>query len=949
MGRMAGFSSARGSAPPYRTTDQTEAESSKDLGPAMHRLLLFFSTRPWLGLGLLLLGSVIAALPLERLGARISAEQMLVEGDPQRGFYAEMQALFGDEQLALLVVEDPRPLQADRLEQLRAVLQRIEQLPYIERTESLFDIPHVRSVDGYLDKSPYLAELPSSDTAETELLAAARANPLLNRVVVSPDHSAMAAALVFNERVADVPDDRLTRTLERAIEPLSDHYERVYTIGFAQVRDEIASRIVSEQRSLMPFAIGALMLALFLLLRQLLDVLTPLLTAGLSILWTLGLMAWLEVPLNVVTSTIPILLLVVGSTEDVHLLAEFRRSQRAGNPVDVASAHMARKLGRTVLLTFITTWAGFLSVGLSGIEALRQFGLIASTGLLFNFVITVILVPSALTLAGRWQLDGARPPLVRKKDRLARRYWDLLCRHRRAVVTLMVLLAALAMTGVPRIDLQHNPIDSLGDDSAVARDIQHLNTHFAGLESFSVVLDAGIQDTFLHARYLDQLARLQAQIQALMPEASVTSFADYLTLLNRAFLEDPTASWPQSNEEIAELMLFLEHDRVAAYVGDDYSRARIVVRHALSDTAELQARLERIGALLEDGLDRGLTGRLTGDSVLALSATDSLVVGQLQSVLLIVVLFVVIVSVLFTDLRVGLVAALPNLLPVVVLFGVMGYAGIPLNIGTAMAAAVAIGIAVDDTLHFMLRYNRALRGATSQATAMRQTLRAEALPVFATSVALIGGFLVFTLSDFEPVAQFGWLGALVIATALLADFVITPMAIVSLRLITLWELLSPEVRQQVIPKSALFHNMRPWQIRKFVASSTQLEFPAGATVYRRNDASQALYLVIEGQVEVRVPGRDGQAPAVVDRFGPGQVFGDVAVLADVPRRTDAIATLPTTLMVLTREGIENVTFLHPFIASRLFLNLARDVSVRWATFIMRVRRADSDISERDDS
>jgi hypothetical protein len=396
-------------------------------------------------------------------------------------------------------------------------------------------------------------------------------------------------------------------------------------------------------------------------------------------------------------------------------------------------------------------------------------------------------------------------------------------------------------------------------------------------------------------------------------------------------------------------MLFLDHDRVAAYVSEDYSRARIIVRHSIADTAELEARLARIGELVDGTLDRGLSGHLTGDSVLALSATDSLVFGQLQSVLLIVVLFVVIVSVLFTDLRVGLVAALPNLLPVVVLFGVMGYAGIPLNIGTAMAAAIAIGIAVDDTLHFMLRYNQALRGATSQATAMRQTLRAEALPVFATSVALIGGFLVFTLSDFEPVAQFGWLGALVIATALLADFVITPMAIVSLRLITLWELLSPDVRQQVIPKSALFRDMRPWQIRKFVASSTQLEFPTGATVYRRNDESHALYLVIEGRVEVRVPGRDGQAPAVVDRFGPGQVFGDVAVLANVPRRTDAIATLPTTLMVLTREGIENVTFLHPFIASRLFLNLARDVSVRWATFIMRVRRADSDISERDDS
>jgi len=914
----------------------------------MHRLLLFFSARPWLGLGLLLIGSVIAALPLDRLGARISAEQMLVEGDPERDFYAEVQTLFGDEQVALLVVEDPRPLQTEGLQRLREVLEQVNQLPFVERTESLFDIPHVRSVDGYLDKSPYLAELPSSEQAETELLTAARANPLLNRVVVSPDHTAMAAALVFNAQLADVPDDVLTRALAQAIAPLTDHYERVYTIGFAQVRDEIASRVISEQRALMPFAIGALLLALFLLLRQLLDVLTPLLTAGLSILWTLGLMAWLGVPLNVVTSTIPILLLVVGSTEDVHLLTEFRRSQRAGHPVDIASAHMAQKLGRTVLLTFITTWAGFLSVGLTGIEALRQFGLIASTGLLFNFAITVILIPSALTLAGRWQLDGRQPPLARTENRLARRYWDLLCRHRRIVVTLMILLAALALTGVPRIDLQHNPVDSLGDDSPVARDIHHLNSRFAGLESFSVVLDAGIQDTFLHARYLGQLARLQTEVQALMPEASVTSFADYLTLLNRAFLEDPAASWPQSNDEIAELMLFLDHERVAAYVSDDYSRARIIVRHSISDTAVLEARLDRIGELLEGTLDRGLSGRLTGDSVLALSATDSLVFGQLQSVLLIVALFVVIVSVLFTDLRVGLVAALPNLLPVVVLFGVMGYAGIPLNIGTAMAAAVAIGIAVDDTLHFMLRYNQALRGASSQAAAMRQTLRAEALPVFATSIALIGGFLVFTLSDFEPVAQFGWLGALVIATALLADFVITPMAIVSLRLITLWELLSPEARQQVIPKSALFRGMRPWQIRKFVTSSTQLEFPTGATVYRHNDESHALYLVIEGRVEVRVPGADGQAAAVVDRFGPGQLFGDVALLADVRRRTDAIATEPTTLMVLTREGIENVTFLHPFIASRLFLNLARDVSIRWAGFIMRVRRADSDLTERED-
>ena len=176
----------------------------------------------------------------------------------------------------------------------------------------------------------------------------------------------------------------------------------------------------------MPMAVGALLIALFLLLRQLLDILTPLLTAGISILWTFGLMGWFGIPINVVTSTVPILLIVVGSTEDVHLLAEFRHAQRRGENTRLALEHMSRKMGRTVLLTFITTYAGFLSVGLSGIEALSQFGLVASTGLLFNFIVTVIFIPAALSLAGRWQLDGRSRLFEERTLQWSAAYWQFL-------------------------------------------------------------------------------------------------------------------------------------------------------------------------------------------------------------------------------------------------------------------------------------------------------------------------------------------------------------------------------------------------------------------------------------------------------------------------------------------------------------------------------------------
>ena len=915
----------------------------------MQRLLTMFSRRPWIWLSLLLLLSVLAASQLSKLRVHVSADEMLVIDDPQRAYYDQVKAIFGEDQVVLLVLEDPALLDADKLQVLQDVVGDLEQLPFVDRVESLFSAPHVKSVDGYLDKAPYLAQLPESAEAARELMEQALRNPLIRNVLVASGGQAMAVAVVLEEGGRATEDLAVSNAIEAAIAPLHAIYQRAYAIGFAQVRSEIAARIMAEQKALMPLAVGALLITLFLLLRQLIDILTPLITAGISILWTFGLMGWLGIPVNVVTSTVPILIIVVGSTEDIHLLAEFRRAQRCGDSPKAALRHMARKMGRTVLLTFVTTYAGFLSVGLSGIEVLSQFGLVASTGLLFNFIVTVVFIPAALALAGHWQLDGRSRLFEQRALAWAVAYWRFLSAHRSQAFLILILGAVVAATGIPRIEINHNPTDSLGQDSAVAQDIAQLNEQFAGLESVSVVIESGIQDTFLQARYLEELVKVQSFIQAMDPSMSVTSFADYLALLNKAFQETDAAGVPRTNDEIAELMIFLDHERVRGYVTEDYSKTRILVRHDIAATDRLKQLSRQLRTFLDRDLDPGLRATITGDSMLTLSATASMINGQLQSVLLILSFFVIIIAFLFTDLRVGLLAALPNIFPVIILFGVMGYAGIPLNIGTTMAAAIAIGIAVDDTLHFMLRYNQELRTSKSQTRAMQNTLYEEALPVLSTSIALSAGFLVFAQSGFSPVAQFGLLSALVMTTALLADFVITPLTISALRLVTLWDLLSARVRKQVIPNSPLFRDMRPWQIRRFVLSSTLLEFKAGESIYRQNDESNALYLVMKGVVEITVPrrGAEGKDP-VVDEFGSGQVFGDVALLADEPRHTNAVALSDTTLMALTREAITNVNMFHPFIASRLFLNLARDVSCRWVAFIVRVKGPKNGIEQTEE-
>jgi len=903
----------------------------------MQRFLILCATRPWWVLGALLLVSLLAASQLPRVQVQVSADELLVMDDPERDYYESVRKQFGEDQVLLLVLEDDALLAPEKLTVLREAIGRLTALPFVARVESLFSVPYLKSVEGYLNKEPYLAKLPASPEEGAALIAEALKNSFVRNVLLSADGRLMGVAIILKEATRGHDDREIAGAVEEITAALDGHYRRHFTIGFPEIRNEITDRIRAEQGKLFPLAVGALLIALLVLLRHLVEIVTPVVTAAVSILWTLGMMGALAIPLNVVTSIVPILLIVVGSTEDIHLLTEFRAAQGQGLATPEALRHMAQKMGRAVFFTFITTFAGFLSVGLSRIELLWQFGLTAATGLFFNFVITSALIPALLALTQR------RSPVANghaaRAGGAAERYWHWLERHRPALFGSVALVAVGALAGIPAIQVNHNPVDSLGRDSEVRQQIDRIGHSLSGLETFSIVVDSGIQDTFLKERYINELVKIQEFLAKQGMARSTTSFADYLALLNGAFQEYDHPEMPQSDDVINELMIFLDYHRVKEYVSQDYSTARILVRHNLSSSHELERFIGELRHFLDHELDHGLQARITGDSVLTLSATRAMINGQLQSILLLLLFIVLLISLLFMDMRAGLLAAVPNAVPVVVLFGFMGYAGIPLNIGTTMAAAIAIGIAVDDTMHFMLRYNQELKLVKRQSQAMHATIRSEALPVTATSVALMAGFAVFAASTFEPIRQFGLLSALVMGVALVADLVITPLAIATLRLVTLWDILSLHLREEVIAKSPLFQGMRPWQIRRFILSGRILELAPGEKVFRIGGKSDELFLMMAGSVEVRVP-REGDSgrELVVDRFGAGQIFGEVALLAGEERKGNAIAMEPSTLLALSWDGINEAARHHPLIAARLFLNLATDISHRWVRFIARARK-----------
>lgn len=897
----------------------------------MKRLIRFAADHPWLILLLLATVTAISATQLSKLHVSISAEGMLEKGTAAWDYFVATEATFGSEDVVVVVLRDPDIFNHENLAAIRDAVRELGNLPQVAGTSSLFDVPNLKNIDGFIHAQPYLETLPETGEQAAEITADALRNPLVLGNLMSADGQTIAVNVFLNRRIGDARFDReVTADIEELIAPLRARLADVYQVGVSAMRSDLTGKVLGDQRVILPLAVLVLLATLALSLRRATAVVMPLATAGLSVIWTLGFMAGLGIPLNIMTSIVPALVIIIGSTEDIHLLAEYAAGIREGDTRMGAIGRMADHMGMAVLLTFITTYFGFLSIALNDIELLYQFGIVASTGLLFNFVITTLLVPVLLRGFGHRHAGPAR---AATDDALYQR-WAVglllgLQKYRVLVFVGAAILAVLALAAATQLRINNDLLDYLDERSELRVHAEQVHTDLSGIHSFSIVLDSGIDNTFLQVKYLREVQKIQAFVAA-MPEFDRSfSFADFVTLVNSVMEDDADDALrlPESDDIVRDNMLFLKRGDIASYVSPEFDRARILVRHNISSSDVLNRAVAELREYVDASIEPALRVEITGKSVLSNKAVEEMAWGQLKSLLLVGAVIVGLVSILFMSLRAGLIALLPNLFPVVILFGVMALTGIPLNAGTAMVAAIALGICVDDTMHVMSRFHQELKLHDSREAALMAMLRAEAVPIFATSIALAAGFAVFATSSFQPVADFGVLSAMVILVALVATFTLTPLLLGTTQLLTVWDLLSYKVQNDALRKAALFQGMRVWQIKKLILASGIRRFAAGERIIEQGGASNEMFVVLDGSVEARKRRPDGTAIAL-GTMGIGELFGEVGPLAGGQRTADIVALEDTQVLVLSWQRIDRLTRLYPILSFRLFRNLTRIVGAR---------------------
>lgn len=895
-----------------------------------------------LGLGLVTLLAILQIVDVGNRRLRLqldsSLNRLMPDDDDDRRFYEKIRQRFGsDDTLIVAFAADPL-FTYENMRRVVRITDRIEALDGISRVVSLATALNIRGKDGDLRIEPFLAELSDDPVTLDAIRAEALENPVYQGNLVSRDGRATAIVI----HVGNMTERQFQASgLEEAIVGITEEERgdaEVWITGTPAIKSATARTLLMDLAKVIPTAFCLTLVVAYLSFRSLRGVVIPMLSITMGILWTLAIMVLVDRPLNLVTTIIPALLLTIGFAESMHVVAHYhdhlREDARQGGPRPDVVYRTLRHVFIPVVVCGVTTVIGFASLTISPLSAIQEFGWFSVLGTTFIVLSSLLVGPALLELLGpptRVREEREGTPLDRFSERVAR----FSVAHRRWMYLLFGAATVLAVAGMFQIRVSTDLITNFGPETPVRQAFEAVNDRLDGANSLFIVLESEQTDAFKEPENLRQVERLQAWLEQQEGVGSTTSVADYLKLVNRGFNDNDPAflAIPQSKRMVSQLLTFAANDEIESLVDPSFKSTTILVRANVFDTGSVSQLVRTIEEHLTT-LPESIRPTVTGNSVLISRTVDDLARGQAESLATGFLLIYGTLSLMFMSFRVGLLALVPNVFPVAAYFGLMGISGTTLNATTGLVACIVLGIAVDDTTHFMHRFNLEAKRLRSESAGAIETLRVLGRPVTLTTVALCLGFLVLAISNLRNQVQFGVLASATLAIGWFCEMLLTPAICSSTRVVTLWDVLALDLGEEPQKQVPLFRGLRGGQARVAALMMSLVSFPKGKRVLSEGEPGDDMYVVLDGELAASVETDEGRKRLTVMRRGDS--VGEVALFHGV-RTADVDAITDVRAVRLSRQDLARLRRRYPRISARVFWNLSQILASRVANTIERMR------------
>ena len=503
----------------------------------------------------------------------------------------------------------------------------------------------------------------------------------------------------------------------------------------------------------------------------------------------IGLIGW---DVDFMFGMIPTLLITVGVADSVHILSEFDIYERRLEDRRDAIRRTLYLVGPPCLLTSLTTAAGFLSLSLSPVKSVAHLAVYSAAGVVAAFVASITILVAFL----RFRRRPRRGPPEKRRRALANRGEALggvlrsvasfVIRYRNPILIGSALIFVSAGLGISKLTVDSNFLLEFSEKIPVRRTTQFVDDHMSGTYSIVYVFDSGEDDGIKDPAVLREIERVQREAERHPLVTKTYSVVDLMKDINQSCHNgDPTYyEIPDNRELVAQYLLVYEMsggEEIRNYLSLDYARATLELRCKMKETSRLQGIVEDIDAHLEGEPLRASTLSVTGIGALWLKFVEYITWSQIQGALIALTVVSLMMIVVFRSVKIGLVSMIPNVAPVLLVLGGMGWGGVSLDYYRLLIAPVAIGIAVDDTIHLMTRYHHEFLKLGDYEKALYASMDGVGRALFITSAILVVGFLMNVFSVMDGQKSFGVLLAGVIATALVADFLLMPALILWLK------------------------------------------------------------------------------------------------------------------------------------------------------------------------
>lgn len=731
-------------------------------------------------LGSLLVACVFGSMaPFVRTVSNVDYFQL--PNTPEHRVYERFKAIFGEDEFFVIAFEKKRLFQPDNLRMIKAITADLEASPLVRDVISLGNADNIVGTQQYFSVTPFLETIPENREALDRLRREALRNPLYAGNIVSRDADS-AAIVVFTHNRPHNRDYRqqLLNQAHRILLPYSEA-TTFHFAGWTVTNSRLGQYMARDLRVFIPATYVLIGLVVFLCFGNARLMVAALLTISAALVSTMGLFRLWDIPLNNVTTIVPPLVMALALADVVHIFSHLDRPTCAAGEARQALAGVLRKVVVPCFLTTMTTAIGFLTLAVSDLEPIRQFAYLAAAGMVFELFFAFCFLPPLLLRLG---LRKSAPAVAQREQlqwllmRLAR----FVPKHAGRTVCVGLFLLVGAVVAAARVEVSTNVVGYFKEKTAVRQAIDFVENRFNGLSSLDIFITTSQPQGMKDPRALQAVDAIAQRVEALAGVDGTMAFPHFIKDMHESFHNEDPAFYriPESRALVAQYLLLYAADDIQEYVNGAYNATRIMVRTHQHESAAQARLLDSIGDIVREETAPDLSVRVTGQVVQDVAVIDALVAGQVKSLLLAVVCVSLVMCLALRSWGLGLLSLLPNVFPILLNFGVMGILGIPLNTATVLIAAVALGIAVDDTIHFLRHFEEGRRKGRSVSAAVQDSLMAKGQALVSSSVILGIGFGILMASQFTPTAYFGALSAFIMLAALVGDLVFLPAVLLVL-------------------------------------------------------------------------------------------------------------------------------------------------------------------------